>query len=49
MPRSVQDVLDHADELAGRFENYEPTSADERDPAAVTELRRAGFLRSDAE
>ncbi len=24
MPRSIQDILEHADELAARFENYEP-------------------------
>ena len=24
MPRSIQEILDHADELAARFENYEP-------------------------
>ncbi|TWP35927.1 hypothetical protein [Leekyejoonella antrihumi] len=49
MPRSVQEILDHADELAKRFENYEPSAADERDPAAFAELRRAVLLRSDAE
>lgn len=30
MPRSIQDILDHADELAARFENYEPEPGDER-------------------
>jgi len=30
MPRSIQEILDHADELAERFENYEPNDADER-------------------
>lgn len=29
MPRSIQDILDHADELADRFENYEPAEGDE--------------------
>jgi len=24
MPRSIQDILDHADELAKRFEDFEP-------------------------
>ena len=24
MPRSIQEILDHADELAKRFEDYEP-------------------------
>jgi FAD/FMN-containing dehydrogenase len=30
MPRSIQDILDHADELAQRFEDYEPAEGDER-------------------
>ena len=30
MPRSIQDILDHGDELAARFEEYEPEEADER-------------------
>ena len=49
MPRTVQDILDHADELAKRFENYEPSPTDERDPAVFAELRRAVLSRSDAE
>jgi hypothetical protein len=36
MPRTVQDILDHADELTSRFENYEPTPQDERDPEALS-------------
>lgn len=49
MPRSVQEILDHADELAQRFEKYEPLPADERDPAVFAELRRAVLSRSEAE
>ena len=49
MPRSVQEILDHADELAARFEDYEPTESDERDPAAYAALRQAVVSRSDAE
>ena len=30
MPRSIQEILDHADELARRFEDYEPAEGDER-------------------
>ncbi len=30
MPRSIQEILDHADELAERFEDYEPKAGDER-------------------
>lgn len=49
MPRTVQDILDHADELAKRFEEYQPSTADERDPQVFTELRQAVLSRSDAE
>lgn len=30
MPRSIQDILDHADELADRFEEFDPDAAQER-------------------
>jgi len=49
MPRSVQDILDHADDLAKRFEDYEPAEGDERDPEVYAALRRAVVSRSDAE
>jgi hypothetical protein len=49
VPRSVQEILDHADELAARFEDYEPAKSDERDPAAYTALRDAVVSRSQAE
>ena len=49
MPRSVEDILKHADELAKRFEDYEPRAEDEREPDALSELRRAVTARSDAE
>lgn len=49
MPRTVQDILDHADELAKRFEDYEPQASDERDPQVFTELRDAVLSRSAAE
>jgi len=49
MPRSVQEILDHADELAARFERYEPAAEDERDPAVYAALRTAVVSRSDAE
>ena len=49
MPRTVQDILDHADELTSRFESYEPTPQDERDPEAFVALRDAVLSRSDAE
>jgi hypothetical protein len=49
MPRSVDEILQHADELAARFENYEPNAADEPDPGAVALLRAAVQERSQAE
>ncbi len=49
MPRSVEDILKHADELAKRFEDYEPRAEDEREPDALSGLRRAVTARSDAE
>jgi hypothetical protein len=49
MPRTVDEILQHADQLAARFENYEPYPADELDPGAVALLRAAIQERSDAE
>lgn len=49
MPRSVQDILDHADELAKRFEDYVPAPEDERDPRVYAALRDGVLARSDAE
>jgi hypothetical protein len=49
MPRTVDEILQHADELAARFEDYEPDAADELDPGAVALLRAAIQERSDAE
>jgi hypothetical protein len=45
----VRDILKHADELAKRFEGYEPADGDERDPAVFAALRSAVVSRSDAE
>jgi hypothetical protein len=49
MPRTVEEILRHADELAARFENYEPNDADELDSTAVKLLRDAIHDRSEAE
>ena len=49
MPRTVEEILQHADELAERFESYEPNPADELDPGAVMLLRAAVAERSEAE
>ena len=49
MPRTVDEILAHADELAAKFENYEPNPADEVDAEAVALLRVAVPERSAAE
>jgi hypothetical protein len=49
MPRTVKEILDHADELAERFESYEPAPEDARDPQVFIALRDAAAARSDAE
>lgn len=49
MPRTVDEILQHADELAARFESYEPNPADELDAGAVALLRAAVAERSQAE
>lgn len=49
MPRTVEEILAHADEMAERFERYEPDPADELDAAAITLLRDAVQDRSRAE
>jgi hypothetical protein len=48
MPRSIQEILDHADQLAQRFEAYEPAEGDE---LAVEEylLERAAVARARGE
>jgi hypothetical protein len=48
MPRSIQEILDHADELAERFEEYEPDPADER-PVEEYLLERAVLARARGE
>ena len=48
MPRTIQEILDHADDLAKRFEDYEPTKSDER-PVAEYLLQRAALARARTE
>ena len=48
MPRSIQDILDHADELAQRFEDYVPSEGDEV-PVEEYTLRRAALARARCE
>jgi len=48
MPRSIQDILDQADELAQRFEDYDPDADDER-PVEEYLLERAALARARSE
>jgi hypothetical protein len=48
MPRSIQEILDQADELAKRFEDYEPGEGDEV-PVEEYLLRRAALARARSE
>ena len=48
MPRSIQDILEHADELAQRFEDYEPSEGDEL-PLEEYLLKRAVMARARCE
>lgn len=41
MPRTVEEILAHADELAARFEQYELRTEDELNVDAMTALRAA--------
>jgi hypothetical protein len=47
MPRTAQEILDHADELAARFENAEPGEL--RDAMALHVVREAVLARAEAE
>jgi hypothetical protein len=48
MPRSIQEILDHADELTERFEDYEPAEGDERSVEEYL-LQRAALARARSE
>lgn len=48
MPRSIQEIIEHADELAARLERYEPSPGDER-PVEEYLLERAAIARAQGE
>ena len=48
MPRSIEEILDHADELAKRFEDHEPGVGTER-PVEEYLLERAALARARSE
>lgn len=45
MPRSIDDLVAQADELADEFERYEPREDDRGEPALLA-LRRAAYQRA---
>jgi hypothetical protein len=49
MPRTTQEILDQADELAARFEAHEPKPGDVADAGPLREVRRAFQERATAE
>ena len=48
VPRTIQEILDHADDPAERFEGYEPRNTDEQ-PVEDYVLRRAALNRARSE
>ena len=49
MPRSLEAILAHADELADAFEAYEPKPEDEGKASSLTALRLAAARRAEAD
>jgi len=47
MPRTTQEILDHADELAARFEQADPDAL--RDATALQAVRDAFMARAESE
>lgn len=49
MPRSTDEILAHADELAKRFEDFDPGDDHGSDAHALREIRHAFARRAEAE
>jgi len=49
MPRSLQEILAQADELADAFEAYEPEAADRDKASSLVALRVAAARRAEAD
>ncbi len=49
MPRTAQEILDQADELAARFEQHEPEENAGEDATALRAVRHAFQARAEAE
>ncbi len=49
MPRTTEEIINQAEELAARFEDHEPDTDEVRDATALRELREAFLARAGAE
>ena len=49
MPRTTEEIIHQAEELATRFEDHEPDADEVRDASALRELRHAFLARAEAE
>jgi hypothetical protein len=49
MPRSVKEIIEQAEELARRFENFEPDPADRARSRSLAAVHRATLARAQAE
>lgn len=49
MPRTINEILAHADELAARFESHVPNPRHIDDAAALQSLRTAVLARAEAD
>ena len=48
MPRTIQEILDHQDELADKFENFDPDLDQERPIEEYLEARRRRITRANS-
>jgi hypothetical protein len=49
MPRSVKEIIEQAEELAQRFESFEPDPADRARARSLAAVHRATLARAQAE
>ena len=49
MPRSLEEIIAHADELADVFERYDPAPGDENASSPLVALRLAAARRAEAD
>lgn len=49
MPRTIDEIINRAEDLAARFEEHEPDPDDVKDASALRELRQAFLGRAAAE